>query len=83
MKVRITPFKSLYILDFINDKGARIEGRTGLVVVDGQVDDGDSYETKPLGKDVTPSCELEMYFLHPARLCEIRHTGAQQLLKTI
>jgi hypothetical protein len=80
---RITPFESLYIFDFVDNHGAHMEARTGLVVVDGQIDDGESYEMEPLGWDATPSCELEMYFLHPARSYEIRRGKTNQLLKTI
>jgi len=87
---RITPFTvtSLYFLDFVDNNGSRIEGRTGLIVFDGQESERGRYAMEPTGRlrgpgrDV-PNCELEIYLLHPARLYEIRPRGTQQLLKTI
>jgi hypothetical protein len=81
-QARVTPFTSLYILDFVDNNGTRIEARTGLVVFDGQEGDPDYHQIEPVGRDVTPDCELEIYFLHPTRRYEIRNLDGQ-LLRTI
>jgi hypothetical protein len=83
IQARITPNpSSLYILDFVDNNGSRIEERTGLVVYDGQEPDPSRFAMEPVGKDNTPSLELEVFFLHPVRSYEIRLRGGQ-LLKTI
>jgi hypothetical protein len=82
IRARITPFTSLYILDFVDNNGSRIEGRTSLVVFDGRESELDYNKMEPVGRDITPSCKLEIYFLHPARPYEIR-LGDGQLLRTI
>jgi hypothetical protein len=64
---RITPFTSLYILDFVGNNGSRIEGRTSLVVFDGQELEPGHFAMEPVGRHVTPNYELEIYLLHSAR----------------
>jgi len=86
IRARITPSDSLYILDFTDNNGSRIEECTGLVVFDGQGLDPTRRVMEPVGRDIgamSPDCHLELYFLHPARGYEIRLRETQQLLKTI
>ena len=79
--VRITPFMSMYLLDFVDNFGKRIEGRTHLDVFDGEEGENIYNLIKPLGKRYSSDCELEIYMLHSTRAYEIR--SADKLLKTI
>jgi hypothetical protein len=83
IRARITPFTSLYILDFVDNNGSRIEKPTGLVVFDGGELDPNRYVMKPSGGHYSSNVEIEIYFLHSARSYEICLRGAQQPLKTI
>jgi hypothetical protein len=68
IRARITPFEvaSLYILDFVDNNGLRIEKPTGLVVFDGRELDPDRYAIKPVGGHYSSNVEIEIYLLHPA-----------------
>ena len=81
--VRITPFMSMYLLDFVDNFGKRIGsgGRTDLDVFDGEEGENVYNLIKLLGKHYSSDCELEIYMLHSARVYEIR--SADKLLKTI
>ena len=68
--VRITPFMSMYLLDFVDNFGKRIEGRTDLDVFDGGEGENIYNLIKPLGKRYSSDCELETYMLHSARAYE-------------
>ena len=79
--VRITLFMSVCLLDFVDNFGKRIEGRTDLDVFDGGEGENIYNLIKPLGKRYSSDCELEIYMLHSTRAYEIR--SADKLLKTI
>ena len=70
--VRITPFMSMYLLDFVDNFGKRIGsgGRTDLDVFDGEEDENIYNLIKPLGKRYLSDCKLEIYMLHSARAYE-------------
>lgn len=72
----------MYLLDFVDNSGKRIERRTDLEVFDGEQGDEFYYGLiEPLGRHYSSECQLEMYMLHSARAYEIRSAGI--LLKTI
>jgi len=82
IQARITPFVSMFFLDFVDNLGKRIEQRTHLDVFDGVEGDGFFYGLmKPFGTHYLSECKLEVYMLHSARAYEIRSAGV--LLKTI
>jgi hypothetical protein len=82
VQVRVTHFRSsLYILDFIDNDGSRIEGRTGLVVFAGKEYDSSRSMMKSFGGEFTRNPELEIYMLHQTYVYEICLDG--KLLKTV
>ena len=80
---RITPFMSMYLLDFVDNSSKRIEGCIDLDVFDGEEGEHIYDLIKPLGKHYSTDCELEIDMLHSesARAYEIRSAG--DLLKTL
>jgi len=70
---------SLYILDFVDNDGLRIEGRTGLVVFNARElqDQPGCLPLESIGG------KLEAYYLDCLCAYEIRLRGAPQPLKTI
>ena len=74
------PFTSLYILDFVDNNGSRIEERTGLVVFDGQGLDPTRLETEPEG---VAHQNLILRYFPASRAYETCLREIQQLLKTI
>ena len=60
----------MYLLDFVDNFGKRIEGRTHLDVFDGEEGENIYNLIKPLGKRYSSDCELEIYMLHSARAYE-------------
>ena len=81
IRARITPFTSMYFLDFVDNSGVRIDKRTDLDIFDGEKGDEGYHQMKPLGSDYNAPCKLQIYILHSARSYEIR--SHHQLLKTI
>ncbi|KAH9995480.1 hypothetical protein BJV77DRAFT_990534 [Russula vinacea] len=76
------PLPILFILlDFVDNNGSRIEGRTGLAVTYGGGEDSSRSVMQPYGADVTPSTQLELYTLNGTRSYEIHCDG--HLIKTI
>ena len=71
----------MYLADFVDNSGKRIERRTDLDVFDGE--EGDQFYgfIEPLGRHCSSESQLEIYMLHSARAYEIRSAG--MLLKTI
>ena len=57
----------MYFLDFVDNSGKRIEGRTDLDVFDGEEGEHIYDLIKPLGKHYSFDCELEIYMLRSAR----------------
>ena len=78
--VRITPFMSMYLLDFVDNFGKRIEGRTDLDVFDGGEGENIYNLIKPLGKRYSSDYELETYMLHSARAYERSSDSSPPLL---
>ena len=60
----------MYLLDFVDNFGKRIEGRIHLDVFDGGEGENIYNLIKPLGKRYSSDCELEIYMLHSARVYE-------------
>jgi len=72
----------MFLLDFVDNFGKRIEQQTNLDVYDGEVGDGIYYGLmEPLGREYSSKSKLEIYMLHRARAYEIHSAGT--LLKTI
>ena len=57
----------MYFLDFVDNAGKRIEGRTDLDVFDGEEGEHIYDLIKLLGKHYSFDCELEIYVLRSAR----------------
>ena len=75
VSARITPYTSLYILDFVDDNGRRIEEATGLDVLDGR----NGCKMNPMGS----RRKVEMYFIHSSWRYEICLRGTSHPIKTI
>ena len=71
----------MYLPDFVDNSGKRIERRTDLDVFDGEEGDQFHGSIEPLGRHYSSESQLEIYMLHSARAYEIRSAG--MLLKTI
>src|SRR6267378_4302920 len=72
IRARITPFTSMYFLDFVDNSGVRIDEHTDLDIFDGEKGDEGYHQMKPLGSDYNAPCKLQIYILHSARSYEIR-----------
>ena len=75
----LTSYSHLYLLDFINEDGARVEEATNVGVYDaGDFGGENCFEMMPPRR-----LGVEIYALNPGRVCRVRLRDSGALVKTI
>ena len=77
---RITPFQSLYLLDFVWPDGTRVTRTPNFSVWD-VAEDGHHVELPPVGSTIQKGDTVQMYYINSVRTYEIRRRDGYVIKK--